>query len=183
MIKKIILFIAFATFTFAENKRLSFDDVQGKSPFEYPSLGIITWFPGENAFLTKDNNDLFKVSVPSFDTTLFLSKSDFKVVKNTESNKRQNAPWVQTIEDANQTIVPSNIIFSPDGSTLLFVTDKERVWRRSFYGTYYFMNLDSKKISPLTRDSKRLRNVKFSPDGKKADTTVIAIVQALGLIN
>ena len=134
MIKKIILFIAFATFAFAENKRLSFDDVQGKSPFEYPSLGIITWFPGENAFLTKDNNDLFKVSVPSFDTTLFLSKSDFKVVTNTVNNNRQNAPWVQTIEDANQSIKPSNFVFSSDGSTLLFASDKEKVWRRSFYG-------------------------------------------------
>ena len=121
MIKKIILFIVFATFTFAENKRLSFDDVQGKSPFKYPSLGIITWFPGENAFLTKDNNDLFKVSVPSFDTTLFLSKSDFKVVTNTVNNKRQNAPWVQTIDDANQSIKPSNFVFSSDATNRLLV--------------------------------------------------------------
>ena len=72
MNKNIILFIVAVTFTFAENKRLSFDDVQGKSPFKYSSLGIITWFPNENAFLTKDNNDFYKVSVPSFDTTLFL---------------------------------------------------------------------------------------------------------------
>ena len=154
MIKKIILFIVFATFTFAENKRLSFDDVQGKSPFEYPSLGIITWFPGENAFLTKDNNDLFKVSVPSFDTTLFLSKSDFKVVTNTVNNKRQNAPWVQTIEDANQSIQPSNFVFSSDGSTLLFASDKEKVWRRSFYATYYFCLLYT---SPSPRDMRRSR--------------------------
>ena len=62
MIKKIILFIAFTTFTFAENKRLSFDDVQGKSPFDYPSLGIITWFPGENAFLTKLNIEYFSIN-------------------------------------------------------------------------------------------------------------------------
>jgi len=39
MNKKIILFIVAVTFTSAENKRLSFDDVQGKSPFKYPSLG------------------------------------------------------------------------------------------------------------------------------------------------
>ena len=167
MNKKIILFIVAVTFTSAENKRLSFDDVQGKSPFKYSSLGIITWFPNENAFLTKDNNDFYKVSVPSFDTTLFLLKSDFTVATNTVKNNRQSAPWVQTIEDAGQAIVPSNFIFSPDGSTLLFATDKERVWRRSFYGTYYYVNLNSKKISPLSRDNKRLRNVKFSPDGKK----------------
>ncbi len=86
MIKNIILFIAVVTFTFAENKRLSFEDVQGKSPFKYPSLGIITWFPNENAFLTKVNNDLFKVSVSSFDTTLFLSESDFKVSSHTITN-------------------------------------------------------------------------------------------------
>ena len=62
MNKKMILFILTVTFTFAENKRLSFDDVQGKSPFKYSSLGIITWFPDENAFLTKDNNNFYKVS-------------------------------------------------------------------------------------------------------------------------
>ena len=167
MNKKMILFILTVTFTFAENKRLSFDDVQGKSPFKYSSLGIITWFPNENAFLTKDNNNFYKVSVPSFDTTLFLSKSDFTITPNTVKNNRQSAPWVQTIEDADQAIVPSNFVFSPDGSTLLFATDKERVWRRSFYGTYYYLNINSKKISSLTSDNKRLRNVKFSPDGKK----------------
>ena len=50
------------SFVSAENKRLSFNDVQGKSPFNYPSLGIVTWFPNENAFIAKNNNDLLKIS-------------------------------------------------------------------------------------------------------------------------
>ena len=168
MINKVILFFIFLSTTFAENKRLSFSDVQGKSPFNHPSLGIITWFPNENAFLTKNNKNLYKVSVPSFDTTLFLSTSDFKISTKSVKNNSQSAPWVQTIaDDDNQSIKPSSFVFSSDGTVLLFATDKEKVWRRSFFATYYFMDIKTKKISALTNSNTRLRNVKFSPDSKK----------------
>ena len=53
MTKKILQIFMVLSFVSAENKRLSFNDVQGKSPFNYPSLGIVTWFPNENAFIAK----------------------------------------------------------------------------------------------------------------------------------
>ena len=168
MIKKIILLNIVLSFVIAENKRLSFEDVQGKSPFKYTSLGIVTWFPNDNAFLTKKDNDLYKISVPSFDTTFFLSKSDFKVSSGGVKNNKRSAPSLQTIDDEDDQLVkPSSFVFSSDGETLLFTTAKERIWRRSFYGTFYFMDIKTKKISPLTNNNTRLRNVKFSPDGKK----------------
>ena len=168
MTKKILQLFMVLSFVSADNKRLSFNDVQGKSPFNYPSLGIVTWFPNENAFITKRNNDLLKISVPSFDTTLFLSKSDFKVPIVQKSSNNQSAPWVQTIEDGSDEFVkPSSFVFSPDGSILLFSTSKEKIWRRSFYATYFFMDIKSKKITKLSKNNSRLRNVKFSPDSKK----------------
>ena len=132
MTKKILQLFMVLSFVSADNKRLSFNDVQGKSPFNYPSLGIVTWFPNENAFITKRNNDLLKISAPSFDTTLFLSKSDFKVPIVQKSSNNQSAPWVQTIEDGSDAFVkPSSFVFSPDGSILLFSTSKEKIWHRN----------------------------------------------------
>ena len=167
MTKKTLLLFVVVSIVFAETKRLSFDDVQGKSPFIYPSLGITTWFPNENAYLTKINNDLLKISVPSFDTTLFLSKSDFDLSQIQKSKNNQSAPWVETIADDEGFVRPSSYIFSPDGSVLMFSVSKEKIWRRSFYATYFLMDIESKTISELSNDNLRLRNVKFSPDSKK----------------
>jgi len=43
--KKLILFITFISLLLGENKRLSFDDVQGKSPFESTSAFLQSIMP------------------------------------------------------------------------------------------------------------------------------------------
>ena len=44
-------------------------------------------------------------------------------------------------------------------------------------------HIEGKQTNAAVNVKKAVATIKFSPDGKKADTTVIAIVQALGLIN
>lgn len=51
MNRKLIAIIFIYSFLFGEGKRLSFDNVQGKSPFKFARLGMMVWFPDENAYL------------------------------------------------------------------------------------------------------------------------------------
>ena len=61
--KKIILLTLIITFIYGNPKRLSFNDVQGKSPFKYASLNILSWVPNENSYITKDNDSFFKIDL------------------------------------------------------------------------------------------------------------------------
>ena len=78
---RLLLPLLLATCLFGEGKRLSFDQVQGKSPFKYARLGMIVWFPNENAFLTwgKDTfkGDIVKVTFPERDTIEFVDSTAF----------------------------------------------------------------------------------------------------------
>tara|TARA_A100001035_G_scaffold139941_1_gene109945 strand:+ start:368 stop:2617 length:2250 start_codon:yes stop_codon:yes gene_type:complete len=156
---------------FAENKRLSFEDVQGKSPFKYASLGFIDWLPNENAYLIKSKDQILKVTVPNLDTTVFLAKKDFEIVgKNVLQSKNSDkaAPWVQTVyQNWEELIKSSTFWLSNDGSKILFASEKNKIWRRSFSATYFYMNLKTKEIFPLSNDNSQIRNAKFSPDSKK----------------
>ena len=156
---------------FGENKRLSFEDVQGKSPFKYASLGFIDWLPNENAYLIKSKDQILKVTVPNLDTTVFLAKTDFEIVgKNVlqSKNSEKAAPWVQTVyQNWEELIKSSTFWLSNDGSKILFASEKNKIWRRSFSATYFYMNLKTKEIFPLSNDNSQIRNAKFSPDSKK----------------
>ncbi len=56
--------------------------------------------------------------------------------------------------------------FSDDESLILFTTNKERIYRRSFYANFYIYNLISKKLNKLTSEGHE-RLATISPDGKK----------------
>ena len=75
-IKLIISILVISTLS-AENKRLSFEDVQGKSPFNYSSINFLNWVPNENTYISRHNGKLIKVDIFSSDTSLFLSNDDF----------------------------------------------------------------------------------------------------------
>ena len=170
IVKSLLLLTAVGA-VFAENKRLSFEDVQGKSPFEYASLGFISWYPNENAYLVKRKGQILKITVPDLDTTVFLTPKDFVISgKNILGSKNLNkeAPWVQTIsQNIDDLLKTSTFWLSKDGSMILLAYEKEKIWRRSFFATYYYMDLKTKEIFPLSNENSKIRNAKFSPDGKK----------------
>jgi dipeptidyl-peptidase-4 len=56
--------------------------------------------------------------------------------------------------------------FSSDGRTLLVLTDRERIWRRSFRGTYYVLDLASRRLTPVSRDPAPQLAAKLSPNGR-----------------
>ena len=61
-IKLIISILVISTVS-AENKRLSFEDVQGKSPFNYSSINFLNWVPNENTYISRHNGKLIKVDI------------------------------------------------------------------------------------------------------------------------
>ena len=149
---KLFPIIIICSFIFGAGKRLSFDDVQGKSPFEFARLGMMVWFSDENAYLTwgKDEykGDIVRVTFPERDTTEFVDSSTFYI-----NGKKLKV---------------SRFSFDSSGNNLLLLSNRERIWRHSFTGTYHVMDLSTKNILPVSKENFGLRNVKLSPDGTRA---------------
>ena len=131
--------------------KLTLEEAIINSPFKIASLGWTVPFPNEDAVLIKGKGDnwkhWYKVSLINMDTTLFLDSSAFN--------------W------NGDDLFVNGITFSLPGTKLLLKTDTKRIWRYSNISTYYIYDLERQKLYPLTEKNKNLRNVKFSPDGKK----------------
>ncbi len=151
MMARILTTVLLSTCLFAGGKRLSFDQVQGKSPFKYSRLGMMVWFPNENAYLTWGKNDfngdIVKVLFPERDTVEVVDSSAFYL-----NGKKLKV---------------SQFSFDQSGQKLLLLSDRKKIWRHSYTGTYHVLDLDSKMIQLVGKENKELRNVKFSPDGNK----------------
>ena len=149
--KKTIILLAFAICSnLFGGKRLTLEDVTGESPFEIASLGKIVWISGEDAYtFLKQSNDvrsLYRVDLMTDDTTLFLDGERLKF--------------------NGSSVVVTNYSFSQDGHKILIQTDREKIWRRTNWGTYWIYNRETDEMVPVSKNNQRLRNVKFSPDGK-----------------
>tara|TARA_B110000196_G_scaffold138136_1_gene119794 strand:- start:215 stop:2437 length:2223 start_codon:yes stop_codon:yes gene_type:complete len=163
MKKNILIIFIIISSLYSNPKRLSFEDVQGKSPFKYTSLNILTWVPNENTYITRIKNTFLKVDIMNSDSSIFLTDEDFRLNNKNiiiSKSKTEQAPW-----RANFT--PETFWFDSRGEKILFITNKEKIWRRSFYASYYVMDLKTKKIQSISKNNKKLRNAKFSPDGKQ----------------
>lgn len=163
MKKYILIIFIIISSLYSNPKRLSFEDVQGKSPFKYTSLNILTWVPNENTYITRIKNTFLKVDIMNSDSSIFLTDEDFRLNNKNiiiSKAKTKQAPW-----RANFT--PETFWFDSRGEKILFITNKEKIWRRSFYASYYVMDLKTKKIQSISKNNKKLRNAKFSPDGKQ----------------
>ena len=56
--------------------------------------------------------------------------------------------------------------FSKDETKLLLAVDFEKIYRRTFYASYFVYDLKKKTVTPVC-DKKRQKLASFSPDGKK----------------
>lgn len=103
------------------------------------------------------------------DGNFYLSLSDDgkRVVKyDTRSGKE-----VETIFDTSKTRETNlesieGYMLSPDGSKLLVWTDKEEVYRYSYTAKFYYYELRSRLLKPLSTDHERQEAPVFSPDGR-----------------
>ena len=129
-------------------KKLSIKEISDNSPFKVASIPNIKWLNNQDAFtyLSKSKS-IYKVNLVSNDTNIFLSNTTFKF-KNKEIS-----------------IVDYEI--NNTENYILIQSEKEKIWRRSFFGTYFIYDNKKKEMRRLTEENKLLRNVKFSPDGNK----------------
>ncbi len=152
-----VAFLVFFSLAVGENnKRLTIEDVIGHPPFRSASLGRYLWFPGEDAILVKGKDSWNKIDFITNDTTVFLTREDFNII---HSGNKPNSSELD--------FLPSHIIFNKTGNKILFRKNAKRIWRHSSAATYFVLNLDTKEIIQVSKNNINLRNVKFSPDGRK----------------
>ena len=146
-----IVLILFLLLSSVQAVWLTYEEAVLNSPFKTASIGWTIPFPNEDAVLIRGRGDdwrkWFKVDLVKADTTLFLDSLAF--------NWRGNDIHVD------------GLTISKTGQRLLIRTDSKKIWRYSHISTYFVYDLAQKRFFPLTDNNKNLRNVKFSPDGKR----------------
>ena len=148
---KNFIFLLIFSFVLGEAvpKRITFDQTQGRSPFKFARMGSMIWYANTNDYIANGKDrfkgSIVKISFPENDTTLLIDSSLLKI--------------------AEQRIDIDEMKLDESGNRLLIATNKERIWRHSFFATYYFIDLKSKRLQSISKNNTRLRNVKFSPNG------------------
>jgi len=144
------LLLLFAFLDISNAKKLTLDDAVLNSPFKIASMGWFTSFPNENSILIRGEGtkwkEWYKVDLIKNDTVLFIDSLAL--------NWKGNDLFVNTIS------------FSENGRKLLLSIDKEKIWRHSFKATFFTYDIFKKRLSPVSDDNKKLRNVKFSPNSE-----------------
>lgn len=156
----ILLLLVMVSVITAQWKDLTLEDVFKKSPFkiasigqwnEYAYIGQWKWSPDTDDYLffkmdtTIKARSLYKYNLVTGDILLFLAGDKF------------------AYEGENLKIVDYTINTKSD--KILLVTDQQRIWRHSRSAIYYLYDMNSDRVKQVAKGN-RLRNVKFSPDGK-----------------
>lgn len=147
----ILLLLAMVSTLSAQWKDLTLEDVFKKSPFEIASIGQWKWLPDTDAYLffkmdtTTKVRSLYNYNLATGDTSLFLAGDKF------------------AYNGENLTIVDYTI--NINSNKILLVTEQQRIWRHSRSAVYYLYDMSNSSIKQIANGD-RLRNVKFSPDGK-----------------
>ena len=148
---RILILLTMVSIITAQWKDLTLEDVFKKPPFEFASIGQWKWLPEIDDYLffkmdtTLKARSLYQYNLVTGDTSLFLSGDKF------------------AFEGKNLQLVDYTI--HTQSKKILLVTDQQRIWRHSRSAVYYLYDMKSGFIKQIA-DGKRLRNVKFSPNGK-----------------
>ena len=119
MKKFILILFLIITSLYSNPKRLSFEDVQGKSPFKYTSLNILTWVPNENKYISRKKNILLEIDIMNSDTSIFLTEKDFSSKNKAiivSKRKTEATTW-------SENFVPKTFWFDKKGEKILFINN------------------------------------------------------------
>ena len=144
-----LLLLVMVSVITAQWKDLTLEDVFKKSPFETASIGQWKWVPDYDEYLffmdTTKMRSLYNYNLVTGDTSLFLARDKF------------------VYDNKNLKIV--NYTINAKSNKILLVTEQHRIWRHSRSAIYYLYDMNNSSVKQVA-DGIRLRNVKFSPDGK-----------------
>lgn len=71
-------------------------------------------------------------------------------------------------EGRDRPVVIQGYQFSADETKVLIKTDVERIWRRSTRENYFVYDIESKKLTKLTKSDQKQQYAQLSPSGEKA---------------
>ncbi len=153
----VLFLLLLATGLWAQQKKLTMDDIYHSSKFRIKLVGGIKWAPGGKAFYFIKHQK---------DTTLIM-RHDL------QSGKESVWLNVRPIIDP-QTAKPLQVFDwmpSADGTKILFKTDARRVWRRYDEARFLIYDRTTKTLKPVHAYHLRIRHAKLSPDGRKVGYT------------
>ncbi len=148
---RILLIMLMISLLNAQWKDLTLEDVFKKSPFKIASIGKWKWIPESDEYLfiemdtTIMNRSLYKYDLATGDTSLYLAGEKF------------------TYSGKNLKLVDYTIHLK--SKKILLVTEQQKIWRHSKSAVYFLYDMNSETVVQVA-DGNRLRNVKFSPNGK-----------------
>ncbi len=146
-----LLLLVMVSVITAQWKDLTLADVfKKKSLFEFASISEWHWLPDTDEYIsfmdtTTNIRSLYNYNLVTGDTSLFLARDKF------------------VYDNKNLKIVDYTI--NAKSNKILLVTEQHRIWRHSRSAIYYLYDMNNSSVKQVA-DGIRLRNVKFSPDGK-----------------
>lgn len=118
--------------------------------FAQPGVPFTKWTPDGNSYYQVDKGEIYKITLPSQERTVFISKTQL-----TPTNGRA--------------LLPRSFQLSPDGSKALIYTNAKRVWRYPTRGDYWLLDISGGSLTQMGkgRPESSLQFAKFSPDGSR----------------
>jgi len=152
--KFILLLLFIVSFSLAQKKQLTFDDIFLSDKFTPEKVENIRWEPDGSAFaFTKINplnflTDIYLFDVQSLEEKLFLSSE--KLVFKDKQIQMSSYEWT---DDAKYFIIRGPV---------------KSIWRHSRMSPVYLFNIGSGEIRALADEHPGLKGAKLSPNGKFA---------------
>ena len=132
---------------------LTLENIYKNDIFNTKKMGNWKWIPKSNDILIyyKAHDDSLKsfhrIDIRTRDTTIFISPEK-----------------LMYMDDA---INVSSFFFNKTGTKLLLLINCSNKWRHSYSGNYFVYDLLSEDLIEVSDRDSQLKNVKFSPDGRK----------------
>lgn len=141
----LLLLCLLAVFSaYGQGKKIELADIYGKGTFRAKSVSGVRWMNDGRYYSSRQGGNVVKIDVATGEV----------------------AETIVSSSDLNPSINWVAYEFSNDEKQMLFMTDFESIYRRSFKANYYVYDLASKELKPLSEGGKQ-SYATFSPDGTR----------------
>ena len=143
--------------SYAQNKKLTLEDIYSKSLYRAKGFGPLRWMKDNKGYSTLEfngaakENDIVRYDVVSGTKKILI-------------NSTQLIP-----AGTNKPLTIADYIWSGDNNKLLVYTNTRKVWRQNTRGDYWVLNLSDGTLVQLGKgmEEATLMFAKFSPDASK----------------
>jgi dipeptidyl-peptidase-4 len=147
----LLFYITIAPLTYGVE--LTLENIYKNDTFHTKEMGKWKWIPKSNDILIYDKahgdslKSFHRVEIGTKDTTTFIPSEKLVFM--------------------DDTFNVSSFSFDKTGTKLLLLINRSNIWRHSYSGNYFVYDLFSEDFIQVSDKDSQLKNVKFSPDGRK----------------